>query len=353
MRWPTLTEPRRPWLAHLGVWALGGLVYFLAVLPFYGGPPLKMLAFKGGWTVVGWGIAEGLARVYRRLGVGRATLGRAAVQVTLVSALVALGWVALMGGISILIQGNTLLFFTPSFMPFVVMNHVFILMAWSGGYLALTFWRRSQVEERRVLAAESAARAAQIELLRLQMNPHFLFNAMASLRALIAEDPARARGMVTELSAFLRYALAAEDRTWVSVSEELEMLRLYLEIERIRFGERLDASVEGADGAGDVAIPGLLLLSLVENAIKHGEHDDGRLRIRVRARTSHDGLVLTVANSGRLSTPAHRTSGFGLRNVGERLASAFPGRSTLRLEEADGEVVATIRILAPEGSDGT
>ncbi|MGD2070839.1 MAG: histidine kinase [Gemmatimonadota bacterium] len=348
---------RRPLLAHLGVWLVAGVVYFLAVLPFYGGPVLKLAAFKGGWTLIGWLIAEGLALLYRRTGVSRAGLPRAAVVVAPVSLAVAAAWVGVMAGISIAIQGNTLLFFTPTFFPFVLMNHVFIVMAWSGGYLALAYWRRSLAEEKRWLAAESEARAAQLQLLRRQLDPHFLFNALASVRALIADQPEAARRMVTRLSSFLRYALADEEHTWVRVSEELDILRAYLEIERVRFGERLEVTMDEDEGAAETLVPGMLLLSLVENAVKHGEEVDGRLRVDISATLVDRELRLAVENSGRLNGDraasdgaSTRDGGFGLRNLRARLASAYPGRASLALSQEGDVVRALIRI--PEADDG-
>lgn len=337
------TVPRRSRAAHLGVWAVAGLVYFLAVLPFAESTVVNLASFKAGWALLGWLTAEGMLLLYRRADVAGQGLGRATAWVVTTSVLAGATWVGVMAGLSISIQGNTLLFFTPTFFPFVVMNHVFILMAWSGGYLALQFWRRAQADERRSLAAQSEARAAQLALLRLQLNPHFLFNSLASLRALIAEDADAARRMVTRLSAFLRYALASDRGAWTTVAEELDVLKTYLEIERVRFGERLDVSVALDERAAEVTIPGLILLSLVENAVKHGQERGGSLGIAIEAGAQGNTLELRVRNTGHL-VDAGNGQGVGLRNVRARLATAYPERASLSLVEDQGTVSAVIRI---------
>lgn len=336
---------RRLFAAHALGWALCGLVYFLAVLPFQADSASELALFKVIWSILGWAVSGVLAYLYGHpLRLGERRLATAAVVATLVSVVAALGWVAIMGSAALVLVGSTDLFFTTSSLPFVAMNHVFILLAWSGAYLALTYWQRSQAEETKSVRALGQAREAQLEMLRYQLNPHFLFNALASLRALIAEDPGRAQSTVTRLSAFLRYSLGASNRTWSTLAEEVDVVRSYLEIERVRFDESLVVEVDADPAASPRRIPGFLMHALVENAVKHGSLDRGTLRIRIRTELRGSTLHLRVENTGHLQPGWSESGGIGLSNVRARLQGAFPNRHSFMLGEEDGWVKASIEI---------
>ncbi|HKG91865.1 MAG TPA: histidine kinase [Gemmatimonadaceae bacterium] len=220
------------------------------------------------------------------------------------------------------------------------------LLAWAAGYAALDAWRRLQERQRDLLEARMLATDAQLRALAYQLNPHFLFNALNGVRAMIAEDPARAREMVTQLAGFLRHALARAPDGECTVAEELRSLESYLAIELARFEERLDVSWDVEPGAAAVRIPTLLLQPLVENAVRHGDPDeDGRLRIAVRARRDGPAVRLEVANTGRLPPGAAAVEGVGLSNVRRRLAHAYPGRHRFALEHEDGWVRARVDLL--------
>lgn len=340
-----VTARRRLFAAHALAWALCGLVYFLAVLPFQTEGAGSLALFKVVWSLLGWAVSGVLAYLYGYpLRLREQRLAMAAVLATAASVVAALGWVAIMGSASLMMIGSTDLFFTRSSLPFVAMNHVFILLAWSGAYLALAYWQRSQAEETKSALAIGQAREAQLEMLRYQLNPHFLFNALASLRALILEDPERARATVTRLSAFLRYSLGASDRTWSTLAEEVAVVRSYLEIERVRFDETLAVEVDTDATASSWQIPSFLLHALVENAVKHGSLDRGALRIRICTENDRDKLLLKVENTGHLEAEWSKSGGIGLSNVRARLQGAFPDRHSFLMEEEDGWVRATIEI---------
>jgi LytS/YehU family sensor histidine kinase len=193
------------------------------------------------------------------------------------------------------------------------------------------------------LQAHALAQQAQLEMLRYQLNPHFLFNALNSIRASIDEDKARAKQMVTEFSEFLRYSLTSSDKANIPLGEELAAIRNYLAIEQIRFEDRLEVQFEIEAKAEDVRIPGFLIHPLVENAIKHGMNGDAPLRLRIAARVNNGALHVEVANSGHWHKHGNGT-GIGLRNVEQRLQQLFPDRSRFAIAEADGWVRATIEI---------
>ena len=230
-----------------------------------------------------------------------------------------------------------------------VLNKAPVLLAWSALYLGLKHWQDLQDERERTLRATALATEAQLEMLRYQLQPHFLFNALNSLRALIAEDPVRAREMVTELADFLRYSLLSPGAAEVALGEEVASVRRYLALERVRYEERLQVDFEVEPGAEARRVPSFLLHPLAENAVKYGIRTSPRpLRVSVAARTEGRRLVVEVANTGRwcepMSDPVLNGLGVGLDNVRQRLARLYPGRHHFQVGQDDGWVRARIEI---------
>jgi signal transduction histidine kinase len=189
--------------------------------------------------------------------------------------------------------------------------------------------------------AEAQARAelaqAELRALRAQVNPHFLFNTLNSIAALIAENPAAAEDTTTRLAEVFRYTLATSDRSHAPLGDELAFVRSCLEIERTRFGARLRVEQAIEPGLDNVPVPTLLLQPLVENAVLHGAGSrvEGGT-VRISARREGELLVLEVADDGPGLDGAGRPgSGFGLRSVRERLALAGPPHD-IRIESAPG-----------------
>src|SRR5262245_62035630 len=223
-------------------------------------------------------------------------------------------------------------------------------------YLYLAF-EESRAAERRVLQTEVTAREAELRALRAQLNPHFLFNSLNSINALVGSDPEGARRMCEGLGDFLRRTLALGARDEVTLGEELALVERYLGIEQVRFGERLRVERAVDPDAGSCQVPPLLLQPLVENAIKHGIQDcvDGGA-IRIEARREGDILRVVVENPVDADAPVRRGEGVGLENVRRRLEvfgardaqlhSARKGdrfRVTLMLPALDGAAAGAAR----------
>jgi len=201
-------------------------------------------------------------------------------------------------------------------------------------------------------AAELQAQLAEARLssLRTQLNPHFLFNTLNTVSALVERDPRGVRRMIARLSDLLRATLEGGAEPEIPLRRELDLLQRYLDILQIRFQGRLETSIDCEAGLAEVPVPNLILQPLVENAIKHGvgrAEGCGRIDVRVR-RTGHD-LVLTVrdtgdgAGSGGSPLPAEPGTGVGLRNTRARLEQLYGGRQRFTLEPAaEGGMVATI-----------
>jgi hypothetical protein len=222
-----------------------------------------------------------------------------------------------------------------------VVNGWFLLMLWSLIYFGVHyFWgyRQAEVDKWKL---EAQAETARLKALKLQLNPHFFFNSLNSVRALIAEDPDRAQRMVTRLARLLRSTLQADDMKTVPLEEELSTVRTYLELEKVRFEDRLRHQIEVDDEARSYPVPFMLVQTLVENGIKHGVsrcREGGVITVRATVR---DGVLrIRVTNPGTLDT--EESGGTGLANARERLRLLFGKKASLTVENADADtVVAT------------
>lgn len=233
-------------------------------------------------------------------------------------------------------------------------DYAFVMLAWSAAYLGIEFWRYSRLQEQTALEAKALAREAQLQSLSYQLNPHFLFNALNSIRALIQEDAQKAREMVTQLSEFLRYTLIKAPLDEIPLREEVDALRRYLAIEEVRFEDRLIVSIDVEAAAEERAVPGFLLHPLVENAIKHGMVTSPRpLQVKIEAHLDGDDLHIEVSNTGTFAPEAAKAAsraeapdgaGIGLDNVSERLARLYPDAHRFEVTQHDDWVRAVIEI---------
>jgi two-component system LytT family sensor kinase len=206
---------------------------------------------------------------------------------------------------------------------------------------------------RRKNEAEKLARDAELYQLRHQLQPHFLFNSLNSISALVGSDPEQARKMVLQLSDFLRSTLKKEEQQWVSLEEELRNLELYLDIEKLRFGHRLFTFLDSAEKSRSMKLPSLLLQPIVENAIKFGlYHTTGEVLIRIEAQAQGNDLLIRVQNpfDDDTSQPG-KGAGFGLSSVKRRLYLLF-ARTDLLEAGSEGQLFITqVRIpQQPVGS---
>lgn len=213
--------------------------------------------------------------------------------------------------------------------------------------LAYHLYHYSQREIR--IAKENArlaiiTRNAQLDNLSAQLNPHFLFNSLNNIKALIIDDPNSARRAVDLLSALLRSSLYNGDKQLIPVKEELELVRDYLELEKLRFEERLQYHIHVDDTLQDIVLPRLSIQTLVENAVKHGisrcKHA-GVIEITIKNDPSL--LNITVSNPGKL-TLVHETGGLGLKNLKERLQLHYKNEVGFDINEIAGTVSASIKI---------
>ena len=217
-----------------------------------------------------------------------------------------------------------------------VMGSFYIMLCWSGLYFGIKYYRQLQDQTEQTLKAVAAAHQAQLKMLRYQLNPHFLFNTLNAISTLILDGANNtANQAVTRLSDFLRYTLDNDPMSRVTLGSELDALDLYLEIEKVRFCDRLIIEKDIDTRALDALVPSLILQPLIENAIKYAispSEDGGTLRIS--ARVQRDTLALQLSDTGPglgNGDNGQKSSGVGLKNTRERLQQLYGDRQAFTL----------------------
>jgi hypothetical protein len=239
--------------------------------------------------------------------------------------------------------------------PWLV-NTIPIWFGWSALYFAIKYWKDWDAEKKRSQEADSLAQRAQLLMLRYQVNPHFLFNALNAVRALIDEDKKKAKGMITELSEFLRYSLIIQDHNEVTLQQELEAIQHYLSIEKKRFEDKLNVSFEIDQDSREYPILSFLIHPLIENAVKYGMRTSNiPLQIRIQVSSADGKLRIVISNTGHwirsISDSEQKSdgTGTGLENVRARLENAYPNRHRFEMLERDGWVEAVLEIHSQPG----
>lgn len=231
----------------------------------------------------------------------------------------------------------------------------YVMLSWSGLYFGIKYYQTLQLEKQKLLTAMNKAHEAQLKMLRYQLNPHFLFNTLNAISTLVLiNDNDTANKMVSRLSDFLRYSLYKDPINKVFLEQEIYAARLYLEIEKVRFSERLTLNIDIEPGIEKALVPSLILQPLIENAIKYAvasQVNGGTISISAK-RFGHD-LLLEVADNGPgmpdmpLLTPnaLNSDSGVGLVNTKERLAALYDNDFALVLTHNEPQgVKVNIRI---------
>jgi sensor histidine kinase YesM len=273
----------------------------------------------------------------------------ASLQGSAVWAAAAVPWSLLMLRLGVMQAERSTLFV--DYVALFVLGAPLYLLSLAVHYLLLTFEAAREAEQR-VLTSQVAAREAELRALRAQLNPHFLFNSLNSINALIGSDPEAARRMCESLGDFLRRTLALGARDAVTLGEELALVDRYLAIERVRFGERLRVERRLDPEAERCLVPPLLLQPLVENAIKHGiaERIEGGT-VRIAAASRDGSLTIEVENDTDADAPARQGQGVGLDNVRRRL-DARSARLDVRRVADQFRVTLTLPVATPGTEDG-
>jgi hypothetical protein len=351
----------------VGGWLLFGVAMVIGFLDIMHWEVL--LATQPVYVLIGFLLSLLLGFVYDRLGVGPASFGRALGIILVASYVAGCLWILAYYyyrhfGASIVLSA---IVGHPSLLPVrsgwildgALVNGALPLIGWSLVRLGFKYNTALREQREQALRAVAEARDARLRMLAYQLNPHFLFNTLNSIRALINEDGQRAREMVTALSGYLRYALVERPLHVALLEEEVASVRGYLAIEQVRFEERLDARVDVEPAALRCEVPAFLLNPLVENAVKHGvAAPDWPLVVRVTARlVEPDRLMLMVENSGvwkgrgKIARAGGESGddapgGVGLANVRARLRAIYPGDHRVGMEHGHGRVRFLVELPA-------
>jgi len=229
----------------------------------------------------------------------------------------------------------------------VALGRYFVLLAWAALYLALANAEQARVAERREGEYRRAAKASELRSLRYQINPHFLFNTLNSLSALVMTGKAEAaERMIQTLSTFYRRSLSEEPTSDHSLSEEIELQRLYLDIEAVRFPERLRTVIEIPDGLAAAQVPGMILQPLVENSVKYAVAPSREpVTVRISAREEFGRLEIIVSDDGAgKGKPSAEGFGIGLSNVRDRLKARFGELASVDTGSVPGGYRTVIRL---------
>lgn len=320
---------------HLQIAGWGGAMVLRAMTTVANEKPLSFLLLVLIATITGFSISLVLSVIYRQLIHRRPLVTWGLTGIALAGAVSVSAFIN--GWVISLYQVNSEASFAQLFVGVFYID-LTLLGAWSALYYAINFYVQIEEQADQMLRLEAQATSAQLAMLRYQLNPHFLFNTLNSISTLVLlkqTEPANA--MLMRLSSFLRHTLINEAGSKVTVQQEVEALKLYLDIELMRFEERLRTKFRIADDAEDALLPSLLLQPLVENAIKYAvsPQEEGA-RITISAQLVGQRLRVTVSDTGPglqnrelrptypgVVTGAGESTGVGLPNIRDRLTQAY------------------------------
>lgn len=249
---------------------------------------------------------------------------------------------------AILPQGNDYQAYWDATFPYRIGIGIFIFAIIILVYYLFESLQNLSEKKAREATLESLVKETELKMLRSQINPHFLFNSLNSVSSLTITNPDKARDMVIKLSEFMRYALSKKDEQPVSLRSELENLRLYLEIEKVRFGDRLSTEENIEEHCLDILMPVMILQPLYENAIKHGVYESTELvNIRTSVKCRNSFLEIVISNNYDPATTPSKGTGTGLINVSRRLDLVYSKQASLKTTKENG--IYTVTLFIPAG----
>jgi len=226
-----------------------------------------------------------------------------------------------------------------------IINISILILLWNLIYFVIHYMENYKKKEIESLIWEAAVKDYELKTLKSQLNPHFMFNAMNSIRALIEEDPESAKVAITKLSNILRYSLQMERMERVPLEDEVETVKNYLDLERIRFEDRLKYKIDIDRSTQKIEIPPMMIQTLIENGIKHGiakRTEGGEIHLKSKMMTTSNGpkLKIEIRNSGNFSEEQLKNSnGFGVSNTKHRLNLLFGENANFTIQNENGNTV--------------
>ncbi|MDG2245553.1 MAG: histidine kinase [Flavobacteriales bacterium] len=337
------------WAFQFGGW---GLFLIIVLVANFLQPSFHWSNIALAFAVFGFGFAStSLYRAFvkRREWINKPPL-KLIIPITLGSLTTAFVWTLGFLGVQLIIHS----FGAPGTKPFdpvelfvSFLNNLFLVLLWSLIYFAYHYFTIAQTARVARYKSEAAARDAQLNTLKGQINPHFMFNSLNNIRALMLEDVTRSREMLTKLSDLLRYSMTISEKRVVPLKDELAVVRDFLDLNKIQFEDKLTYSFDVDASLKEYKIPPMVLQILVENSVKHGiSSSTSGGKVIVGAGLEGDRLVLKVSNTGNWTSASKRpdSHGIGLPNIRRRLQLIYGETASLHISEEDELVVAKIEL---------
>jgi len=334
------------WVCQIGGWGAYSTVGLWAAVLDHGWRPSIVIGYLL-FFLYSIGLTHLLRGVVRRRHWTSLPLHRALVRLAAASMAIGAVQSALVVGVYTAIEGRLGVWSDRSSIAYLFIGVSVMATIWTILYLAITTMRHSREVRRNETLMKHALTNAELRALEAQLDPHFLFNCLNSIRGMISEDPRQAQDMITRLANILRYNLQKDRRHTVPLAGELEVVSDYLALESVRFEDRLRVHLEVDDAARQRTIPPMMLQTLVENAIKHGlEEIPAGADLFIRAGFDGNALRIEVENTGSLGEPRTGSTQIGLTNARERLRILYGEQASLQLTPR-GEDRVAVTILIP------
>lgn len=335
------------WFLHISGWLLFYVFIVISYWPL-GGGNFKIIYWELLIAIQGGLITTGLRYYYIHINHQTISISTLLIRIIIATIVGSLIWYGADLLLDIIMQ-DEIHPTTPFSFRFFIYNsltNVSVIGGWSALYFVIKIWLGWREQNERTETANLLAQSAQLQMLRYQLNPHFLFNSLSSIRALIEEDETNAKNLINKLAEFLRYSLISKSFSDVPLREELAAVKLYLEIEKIRYEEKLDVNYDIDPASEEFPVLSFLIYPIVENAIKYGFKTSLLpLKINIVSRVEGERLDLSISNSGKwIQEKEDGNNGSGLQNIKQRLANAFPNGHSFRIKKTDGWIGIEISI---------
>lgn len=342
----TSTSKYLYWGAQIGGWASYGILIFLAT---YADNPnklnLKLFFSLVLFLLCGIAVTHLMRVFFIRLGFLNLRLSPLIPRVIFFSIISATLMAIINHFVSYYIENEISLKIISLRFLINILSLTLLITLWNAIYFSYHFFRKTINHELEVFQIQASQNEIELKSLRSQINPHFLFNSLNSIRALIDIEPKSAKESVTKLSNLLRKSLVQGKNPFITIAEEIELVKNYLDLEKIRFEERLEVVWNVEESTLTKAIPPFLIHTQVENAIKHGISkliDGGIIEINI-SENLHNKLKISIKNTGTIEHKKSET-GIGIENTIRRLDLQYKGNASFNLIEDNGSVICIIEI---------
>lgn len=228
-----------------------------------------------------------------------------------------------------------------------LINNTLLFIIWSFTYFASGFFSNFRRREIEHLRWEGAIKDFELNKLKSQLNPHFVFNALNSIRSLVEEDPERAKKSITQLSNILRNSLIADRSKFITLEEEMRTVNDYINLEKLRYEERIQVTIDLEPESLKIPVPPMMIQTLVENAVKHGISKQVRGGvIEIETQLNKKNLLVTIKNSGKLNLAEKSSTGFGIINTRQRLELLYGKAAEFNINQ-EAENLVNVNLLLP------